>query len=280
MDYYAVLDLDVNCTEEEVKAQYRRLALQHHPDVNPGDEEGSTARLRSINEAYEVLSDPVKRRVYDLTVDKLVAHRSREQSDSSDMPSATAPVSPQANPYTGAVADARRRSERRTAAAAVLAAGFLILLLSRSPISFGHWNIPDTEEIGSNPPPMQRQDTVDNSAEAKARIVGSLQRTIDRMQPQVNQILTHGQDVVTSSNQTPQDFTRQTELSRLSEELTALKQANYVTQNDLSEAQTLELGPLQQSVSRYRTDLEAVRSAGENAARDIRELSPSAGQAR
>ncbi|MGQ9621848.1 MAG: molecular chaperone DnaJ [Candidatus Caldatribacteriaceae bacterium] len=63
-DYYEVLGIGRNATQEEIKKAYRRLARQYHPDVNPGDEEAAE-RFKEINEAYQVLSDPEKRAMYD-----------------------------------------------------------------------------------------------------------------------------------------------------------------------------------------------------------------------
>ncbi|GGN03595.1 chaperone protein DnaJ 1 [Thermus composti] len=63
-DYYAILGVDRNATQEEIKRAYRRLALKYHPDKNPGDKEAEE-RFKEINEAYAVLSDPKKRAQYD-----------------------------------------------------------------------------------------------------------------------------------------------------------------------------------------------------------------------
>jgi curved DNA-binding protein len=63
-DYYAVLGVGRGATEKEIKQAFRRLARRYHPDVNPGKKEAE-ARFKEINEAYEVLSDPEKRRKYD-----------------------------------------------------------------------------------------------------------------------------------------------------------------------------------------------------------------------
>ncbi|MGQ9627613.1 MAG: DnaJ C-terminal domain-containing protein [Anaerolineae bacterium] len=63
-DYYKILGVSRNATEKEIKQAYRRLARKYHPDVNPGDKAGEE-KFKEINEAYEVLSDPEKRRKYD-----------------------------------------------------------------------------------------------------------------------------------------------------------------------------------------------------------------------
>ncbi|MCS7297508.1 MAG: molecular chaperone DnaJ [Bacteroidia bacterium] len=64
-DYYAILGVGRDADLETIKRAYRRLALQYHPDRNPGNREAEE-RFKEISEAYEVLSDPEKRRQYDL----------------------------------------------------------------------------------------------------------------------------------------------------------------------------------------------------------------------
>jgi molecular chaperone DnaJ len=63
-DYYEVLGLGRTASEEELKKAYRRLAIQYHPDRNPGDKTAEE-RFKEINEAYQVLSDPERRAQYD-----------------------------------------------------------------------------------------------------------------------------------------------------------------------------------------------------------------------
>ena len=63
-DYYEVLGISKNASEDEIKRAYRSLAKKYHPDMNPGDAEAE-ARFKEVNEAYDVLSDSDKRAKYD-----------------------------------------------------------------------------------------------------------------------------------------------------------------------------------------------------------------------
>jgi curved DNA-binding protein len=64
-DYYEILGVSRNATEKELKEAYRRLVRKYHPDLNPNNKEEAEKIFREINEAYEVLSDPEKRKLYD-----------------------------------------------------------------------------------------------------------------------------------------------------------------------------------------------------------------------
>jgi len=63
-DYYATLGVGKAATDKEIKQAFRKLARKHHPDVNPGDK-AAESKFKEINEAYEVLGDPAKRKKYD-----------------------------------------------------------------------------------------------------------------------------------------------------------------------------------------------------------------------
>src|SRR5215210_2577446 len=64
IDYYKVLGVDKNASQEDIKKAYRKLARKYHPDLNPNDKEAHKT-FQQINEANEVLSDPEKRKKYD-----------------------------------------------------------------------------------------------------------------------------------------------------------------------------------------------------------------------
>ncbi len=63
-DYYKVLGVKRNASQEEIRKTYRRLARKYHPDLNPGDK-AAEERFKQVQEAYDVLSDPKKREMYD-----------------------------------------------------------------------------------------------------------------------------------------------------------------------------------------------------------------------
>lgn len=65
-DFYQILGIQKNASQDEVKQAYRKLAREHHPDmVKDGDKSTAEKRFKEINEAYQVLSDPQKRKMYD-----------------------------------------------------------------------------------------------------------------------------------------------------------------------------------------------------------------------
>jgi len=65
-DYYEILGVGRNADEDTIKKAYRNLAMKYHPDRNPGREKEANEKFKEINEAYEVLGDPKKRKQYDM----------------------------------------------------------------------------------------------------------------------------------------------------------------------------------------------------------------------
>ena len=63
--YYDILGLKKDCSPEQIKKAYRKLAIKYHPDKNRGKEEEATKKFKEISEAYEILSNPEKREIYD-----------------------------------------------------------------------------------------------------------------------------------------------------------------------------------------------------------------------
>ena len=63
-DYYEVMGVPKNASEDEIKKAYRKLAKKYHPDLNPGDK-AAEEKFKELNEAYEVLSDKDKKARYD-----------------------------------------------------------------------------------------------------------------------------------------------------------------------------------------------------------------------
>ena len=64
-DYYEVLGVDRSASDQELKSAYRKLAMQHHPDRNPDNQQEAEEKFKEITEAYGVLADPQKRSAYD-----------------------------------------------------------------------------------------------------------------------------------------------------------------------------------------------------------------------
>jgi DnaJ-class molecular chaperone len=63
-DYYQLLEIEKNATQDEIKKAYRKMALRYHPDLNSDLE--AEEQFKNINHAYSVLADPAKRQYYDL----------------------------------------------------------------------------------------------------------------------------------------------------------------------------------------------------------------------
>ncbi|KAJ4830576.1 hypothetical protein Tsubulata_017032 [Turnera subulata] len=65
VDYYKILGVDKNASDDDLKKAYRKLAMKWHPDKNPNNKKDAEAKFKQISEAYEVLSDPQKRAIFD-----------------------------------------------------------------------------------------------------------------------------------------------------------------------------------------------------------------------
>ncbi|XP_057959377.1 uncharacterized protein LOC131151908 [Malania oleifera] len=65
VDYYSVLKVKKNASDDDLKKSYRKLAMKWHPDKNPTNKKEAEAKFKQISEAYEVLSDPQKKAIYD-----------------------------------------------------------------------------------------------------------------------------------------------------------------------------------------------------------------------
>src|SRR6266852_8967983 len=63
-DYYGALGISRDAKADEIRKVYRKLARKHHPDLNPGDK-AAEERFKKVQEAYDVLSDPKKKQMYD-----------------------------------------------------------------------------------------------------------------------------------------------------------------------------------------------------------------------
>ncbi len=79
LKYYKALGVSSSATESEIKKAYRKLAMKYHPDKNPNNKAESEKKFKEIVVAYECLSDPNKRRTYDLTGDQTINNSHQSQ---------------------------------------------------------------------------------------------------------------------------------------------------------------------------------------------------------
>ncbi len=87
LNYYAVLEVAVQASQDEIKKAYRKLALQYHPDRNQDDSQAER-KIREVNAAYEILGDPDARKTYDrLRLGHVGPMVSRHEEESEEAPS-------------------------------------------------------------------------------------------------------------------------------------------------------------------------------------------------
>jgi len=64
-EFYRILEISENATQEEIKSAYRKLALKYHPDKNPNNQEEAKEKFQEVSRAYEILGDEERRKRYD-----------------------------------------------------------------------------------------------------------------------------------------------------------------------------------------------------------------------
>ena len=85
MDYYEILGVSRDASQEDIKKSFRKLALKYHPDRNPDNVEKSTERFKQIIAAYEVLGNEEKRRMYDQSLGEEVDSQGSTRDESEDI---------------------------------------------------------------------------------------------------------------------------------------------------------------------------------------------------
>jgi hypothetical protein len=105
-DYYAVLEIDINASPAEIKAAFKKLALQYHPDVYKASD--ANERMSQILEAYRILSDQAERELYD-------AQCARRVGEKSILPRSTSTIRPAQSQKAGVSPGARRDRQRHYA---------------------------------------------------------------------------------------------------------------------------------------------------------------------
>lgn len=84
MNYYDILKINKNASHQEIKTSYKKLIKRYHPDLYPGNKIKAETITRNLNEAYEILSDPEKKRIYDLSLEEQINENNKQyNSDNS-----------------------------------------------------------------------------------------------------------------------------------------------------------------------------------------------------
>ncbi|MEO7715520.1 MAG: DnaJ domain-containing protein [Capsulimonas sp.] len=235
-DPYIALKLEPGSTLEQVKEQYRRLAKEYHPDLNPHDRAASEERLRRLNAAYALLSDPAHKAMLDRRREREQAQRSASGPRAANRPAA------RPHPVTAGDAKRRRpksartrtparpltRAERKRVRVAAASIGLAVSLavvgmvyyewwqptplnhagiapsLGADPIEAqpagGAWSSPPPMALVPYPPPTPADDEAlpaDASAEQRAlRVKQKLQSRMEEVDPKITALISAVQTVV------------------------------------------------------------------------------------
>ena len=100
--YYDVLGVSMTATDQEIKKAYRKLAIKHHPDKNPGDQ-AAEEKFKEVAEAFAVLSDPEQRKQYEFELDHPPPPPEQQQAQQQQMidQEAVKPIDPTKKPEEG-----------------------------------------------------------------------------------------------------------------------------------------------------------------------------------
>lgn len=275
MDYYAALELVPGSSDEEIKASYRRLARQNHPDVNPDDPGLATERIRAINEAYEILSDPQMRQRYD-------------QEHGFDAPP---PDAARTDDLAYLTPDPRVRQLRSAALFIVVVTCFGILLArahmnqpsaspstDSQPLTAGNSSLPGS-------PPSDVAGETGATGDALATTAGepplleALTKNMEALQPQVDNVLRQGDSAYAAvgsqsiDSTSPSGAARRATIDRLSSDLAALRSDDSSAQLDLSTARRQSGAAAAPWIDRAASDMKAVVAAGRLVVEDVHQLS-------
>lgn len=82
IDYYKILEIEINASAEEIRAAFKKQAIKWHPDKNPGND--TTLRMQVLNEAYLILKDPEARKLYDIEYIKFKKIKTKVEIEEED----------------------------------------------------------------------------------------------------------------------------------------------------------------------------------------------------
>jgi curved DNA-binding protein CbpA len=273
-DYYAILELFPACSDEQIKAQYRKLARQYHPDVNPNDRMGATERLRQINEAYEVLSDPDKRRQYDAEI-------IGNAEGTPQRPSTTA----QYTPPPSYLDPMRKRLRRREWSVVAI----LVVMLLRSLHPSQYVGVQPSHSAPDQMPsqPTSTSDRIlsegvpqSGSTTTAYSDLSALSAELQQIRPQIESIHSQGERACTLASgqpmdtSTPDGMRRQVMIDQLSSDLHDLENTYNTAFTALSQPAPPAVDDAQKEVLEVAGEIYSAKTDARNVARDVRALQP------